>query len=423
MGDYAIRPLTSTREKHKQNFIKQTILNDTHIRRPINHLTSIVSNYAKSLAIKSIKDHFGFEIRVSSRYIGSPGYIEFIKWIKKRDKNFDHHIHLNGKEEILQDCEFILPLTKKRDTFLYIASTNNIAKYKSINDIFASQSDQEFDSISLYMYVFGKKSYYFQKTINYLLNKNSKTLTTFKVSGEDDYNTSFKVISSDMNRRNFDTIFLENDIIGKIKDHIDKFNANESVYKQRSLLYKTGILFEGEPGTGKTSLANAIANEYGYDLIIVDMNDFNNIDSVSLADTINADNERYIVLLEDIDCVVRDREDESTDKEDRKIINRLLQFLDSNSSPTNVIFIATTNHPEKLDSAIKRDGRFDLIVSIRGIYKENAIKMCKSFAMTDQQIDTLIGSIESFPINQSKLQNMILKSLEAESVTISDEEV
>ena len=96
------------------------------------------------------------------------------------------------------------------------------------------------------------------------------------------------------------------------------------------------------------------------------------------------------------------------------MINKLLQFLDSATSPSNVIFIATTNHPEKLDKALTRSGRFDLSVEIKGIFFDKMVEMCKSFDMNDKVIEEIHQEIEEgpgYPVNQSWLQNRILESI------------
>ena len=48
--------------------------------------------------------------------------------------------------------------------------------------------------------------------------------------------------------------------------------------------------------------------------------------------------------------------------------------MDSNTSPTDVIFIATTNHIERLDKAITREGRFDLKINVKGLLKNDVKK-------------------------------------------------
>lgn len=385
--------------------------------RGVDFAKDKLTDNVKSYINNELKNHFGFETVITEN---KDVYKAFLKWLKEHDKNYNKHVSTHLGEERIINTEFIIKVSDW--TFMYVCTGNIRVKRSNINELLANTNGDQISKNDLYVYICGKKSYHIYKELEKILNINKDVLTVFKImKGYSSDQENFRAVASDARSRRFNTIFLENKVIDKIKDHIDKFIDNQPVYKSRDLLYKTGILLEGEPGTGKTSLAGAIATEYDCDLIIIDMNEFSNINATMLADTINADNEMYVVLLEDIDCVIGDREDENIDKEEKSAINKLLQFLDSQSSPTNCIFIATTNHPEKLDSAIKRDGRFDLIVDVRGIKEKKAREMCKSFGLEDDKIDKLfIENDITFeqPINQSKLQNLILKSFERKNVNI-----
>ena len=161
-------------------------------------------------------------------------------------------------------------------------------------------------------------------------------------------NNSLKIKKRGEDGNKIISVRIKEDIL----KHIDKFLANREMYMKRNLPYKTGVLLEGPPGTGKSSIANMIATEYNCDMVLINMSEFSKINTDFLATTINADDKFYVVVLEDIDCVIGDRQDENDDLENKKNVNKLLQFLDSTSSPTNVVFVATTNHVEKLDDAI-----------------------------------------------------------------------
>ena len=136
---------------------------------------------------------------------------------------------------------------------------------------------------------------------------------------------------------------------------------------------------------------------------------------------INSDNKPYVVLLEDIDCVIGDRKSDD-DSQTKKNVNKLLQFLDSASSPSNVIFIATTNHIEKLDEAIKRDGRFDIKVQITDFVRSTAEAMCRSFELKPAIIKEILDdNMVNGKINPAKLQNLILKNLDYKVEVKEDE--
>lgn len=147
------------------------------------------------------------------------------------------------------------------------------------------------------------------------------------------------------------------------------------------------------------------------------MTTFDDVSIDALSTSISSDKKKYIIALEDIDCIIANRDNKDIDKDDKKLVNKLLQFLDSNSSPNDVIFIATTNHIELLDPALLRDGRFDLRVCVKGIKEELSRKMCKSFDLDDNTTDKIIDKIKNElmidlvndSVRQCQLQSLILK--------------
>jgi ATP-dependent 26S proteasome regulatory subunit len=143
-----------------------------------------------------------------------------------------------------------------------------------------------------------------------------------------------------------------------------------------------------------------------------------------LTQSINTDNtQEYIVLLEDIDTLFLNREYEDTDKEARKVINKLLQFLDSNSSPNNVIFIATTNYVDRLDKALLRAGRFDIKVEVKALDYQGTVKFGESFGLSRSMIDSICmkhveegEDIKKQLYNQSTLQIEFISNLSKKSL-------
>lgn len=387
-------------------------------------LRNLANEYIIGGGLVLLKNKFGIEFKLTLN--------EFPKgfaFVEKYDDKYNKHIsnpqtilYKNedtsvGDTKYITDKKFIIKLEK--DTYAYInAGPSRYEKTNTEND--RSENCPTY----LYIYIFGKHMIKYAKELAYMLRNNtSEYLTNYKVSGSkrssDDNSreqVAFNVVSSDLHTRLLDTLFFDDNVSSKITDHVDKFLSNETIYKDRSLLYKTGILLYGAPGTGKSSLVTAIATKYNYDLISIDMGTFATLDTNALVESINADNSEYVVLLEDIDAVVKSRTAKDADKEDKSIINKLLQLLDSTSSPTNVIFVATTNYVEVLDEAITRDGRFDLKVEVKELSVNNIDKMCKSFDLKDSEIkeikDHITNELNLKSINQSRLQNIILKKIE-----------
>lgn len=385
-------------------------------------------------SVKKFKNHFGFDITYNPLENRNDIYLrEIYKWIKKYYSNYSELFDNNMENGFIKDKLFVIKFSK--DTYAYIATGNKIntvnkslSVMKNINVGFENYLAV---SNAIYIYIFGKHSKkYYDELNNNLKVITTEALYTFMVSGnkavseDNNYGISpsrevLNIIMSDLKRREMGTLFYDDKVKERVENHIDTFLKTKEIYVEKDIPFKTGIMLYGDPGTGKSSLAQAIANKYSASIVNVDMATFSSIDVVDLKESIEADNLMYIILLEDIDTLFNSlnrSEDEKLDKDDKKTINKLLQFLDSpTKSPTNVIFIATTNHIEKLDDAILRTGRFDIKIEVNPICKETAREMCESFKLSESTIDGILKNC-TFPVVQSYLQGEILKAIKVETL-------
>lgn len=382
--------LEGERKMQNNDYVKY--LNPHYMRTQI--IDGVVNH-----TISYTKNKFGVEINIRP-YEES----NFLIWLKRYDKNYKNHI--SNPQELFKskiDKSRIFSINDKNFYIKIDKATFAHITVKPLND-----GMKDFK-----IFIFGKYCYkHFKILVKVLQQKSSNTKYIYKVSARDGKDGNSMVVNSmDLDSRNINTLFFDTDVKTTISDHIDSFFTNINIYHERNLTFKTGVLLYGEPGTGKSSLVKALATKYNLDVVSVDMNTFDNLNVDELVQVLNNDTETYIVLLEDIDTLIKSRED-NIDKDDSKNINKLLQFLDSNTSPDSVIFIATTNHIDKLDSALTRDGRFDIKVKVSPLnIKSNKIKdMCKSFNLSDDIIEEIYDSIKDRThINQSELQNIILK--------------
>lgn len=359
---------------------------------------------------EEVKGKFGFSLDLNTYQLVK----EATKIIKKYDRNFQKHTS-NGKDDVIKNRRFAIKL--RDDTYMFVFT----GKYSVFNDKFG-QTTGDLNSDDMSLYIFGKKSYKYYMEFERAFENITGTLNKYNISGCIDGNgeQNFTSIVSDLNTRSMDTLFYEDHVKRSIIEHIDNFINSKEMYVSKSLLYKSGVLLYGDPGTGKTSLSTAIATKYQLQMIIIDMNTFDKLDIGKLTACLNSTpNKSFLILLEDIDTLFSnlDRNSNELDKDDKYVVNKLLQLLDSNSSPTNCIFVATTNHIDKLDPAILRDGRFDLKVEVKGISRPVAIDMCKSFELSDSEITDMLAN-ETFPINQSHLQGKLISHIKEKNRTV-----
>lgn len=380
---------------------KLTKLTRKNIKEKNMIVNSIFNDY-KNKAIKcalqiardKIKNKFGIEV-----IINAAEFNKVADFLEKYDSNFEYHIQM-------PKCRDIMP-----ERYRNIIEHPFIVKLRNDTYMWCNRFSRNYDDGSILdsmnIYIFGKKSYrYYRILCKYLSKKTHSISRAYQISAYDG-SDGFKVSTIDGSCRDINTLYFDNDIKQKITNHLNEWISNENIYVDRGIIYKTGILLYGTAGTGKSSLATAISTYLRCPLIIIDCTEFHNIDIGELTATINADTCRYVVLLDEIDSIFTDRDDIKANKKERT--SKLLSFLDSPNSPTNVVFVATTNYIEKIDKAALRKGRFDLMIELTDIHKDAALQMCRGFNLNNTQIEEVLSRINSFPINPSTLQSIILE--------------
>lgn len=132
---------------------------------------------------------------------------------------------------------------------------------------------------------------------------------------------------------------------------------------------RSAVLF-GPPGTGKTSIVEALAGCLGWDYVEILASDFlsDGVDAVpARADRIFdlvMQLDRCVVLFDEIDELIRERSGDQSDPFGRFLTTSMLPKIAKLWKQGRVIFFVATNHVAKADSAITRSSRFDARVFV-----------------------------------------------------------
>ena len=234
----------------------------------------------------------------------------------------------------------------------------------------------------------GTNLYFFDQVVQKNDKRNSQTPlpTNFLVYSKHKFTTT----------RTFDNVYFDEQ--KKVRKHTEFFLNNRRWYEKKGIPYTLGFLFHGSPGCGKTSETKAIANVARRHIINIQLSELKTkaqLRHLFFSEEINVWNgqtlERFVIpiherlyIIEDIDAMgdmvlrrewkkpeVEKPKEDPFAVDDTEILKEpidlsfLLNILDGTLESSGRMLVITSNFPERIDRALIRPGRIDMIVNFQ----------------------------------------------------------
>jgi cell division protease FtsH len=156
-------------------------------------------------------------------------------------------------------------------------------------------------------------------------------------------------------------------------NRVKAFMQDPVHYAKLGAVAPRGVLLVGPPGTGKTLLAKALAGESKANFISVDGSYFTatfygaGVNKVKALFKLARKSAPCVLFIDEVDGIgkrSRGGDMGGAESELNRIINRVLVEMDGFEALDNVVVVAATNHEENIDEAMRRPGRFDMLVRL-----------------------------------------------------------
>jgi mitochondrial chaperone BCS1 len=181
-------------------------------------------------------------------------------------------------------------------------------------------------------------------------------------------------------KRPLGSVILDRGVKEGILADVKDFLGRQHWYLERGIPYRRGYLLHGPPGSGKTSFVQALAGELDFSVAMVNLSEIGVTDD-RLAYLLTKLPPRTILLLEDADAAFVNRRQRDADGYGGATVtfSGLLNALDGLAAGEERIAFLTTNHIDRLDPALIRPGRIDMIQHLGSATRYQAEMMWDRF--------------------------------------------
>lgn len=181
------------------------------------------------------------------------------------------------------------------------------------------------------------------------------------------------------------------DVIKEVLSFVEKI----PLFKEQGLIPKRGIMFYGEPGQGKTSACNLIANKIiennGIIFSVSSLKQFQDLTDFMSCEFRPIEKDRLvIVIIEDLDVLAQ----EGT--------GILTNVIDGQFNISPVIFIATTNHIDELPDPLLRPSRFDWLIKMTNPTDEQIRQYLVNKKVEGEELETFVKAAKGMSMADVK---------------------
>ena len=227
------------------------------------------------------------------------------------------------------------------------------------------------------------------------------------------------------NKRAINSVILDRGVSEKLLADVNEWIDSSKWYLDRGIPYRRGYLLHGPPGSGKSSFIMALAGSLGYNICILNLAERGLTDD-RLALALSAIPPQSLVLLEDIDAAFPSRESHGPSGDSSQFASSpsnsygsdvtfsgLLNVLDGVASSEERLVFMTTNYIDRLDRALIRPGRVDVVQLLGDASDYQVAELFRKFYQTadDSQVQVFATTLARVmpKISMATLQGFLLR--------------